>query len=147
MGDMKELIDERLVEQVILLLGVAGPVIGLVVGVLVGPRRGLTAAQGALRGLGLGLLGTLVWVLWRLYSYLVRYEPAPDPSQDYFGLERVDVLLLNVVIFVAVGAAVGWLIRWVGDRDAAARATTESRVEPVAGSGSAPDEAPAEGGG
>lgn len=118
MDEMKELIDERMVEQVIGAIAVLGPVLGLIGGLLSSRKHGRPAAWGLSRGLGLGLLGTLVWALWRLYSWLVRFQPAPDPAQDYFGLERVDVLLLNIVLFVAVGAAVGYLIRRVREHDA-----------------------------
>jgi len=111
MDEMKELLDEATVERVIALLGLVGPLLGLAGGLLYGRLRRLELGFAAVRGLLVGLLGTLTWVMWRLFSYLVRYQPAPDPKQDYFGLERVDVLLLNMVLFIAVGVAVGLVIR------------------------------------
>ncbi len=122
MDEMKELIDERLVERVILLLGVAGPVVGLVGGAGYSAWRRQSLRGGLLRGLLVGLAGPLLLGLWRLYSWLVRYQPAADPKDDYFGLERVDVLLLNVAIFVTVGALVGWMVRLVRERDRVAAA-------------------------
>lgn len=115
MDTMHELINERQVESALLALAAAGPVVGLVLGALW--RR-----LGALRGLGLGLLGPLVWLLWRLFCHLTRFAPAAEPRNDYFGLERVDVLALNLVLFTAVGAVVGLLIRRVRQHDAAAAA-------------------------
>ncbi len=118
MGEMKELIDEAVVERAILMLAVAGPLVGLVVGLLYGRRPGQRLATALRRGFAGGLLGPLIYGLWRLFSYLVRFEPAADPRQDYFGLERVDVLLLNGVIFAAVGLVVGGLVRKVREADA-----------------------------
>ena len=129
MDEMKELIDERVVEQVIGAVALLGPVLGLVGGFVSSRKHGRPVSWGLTRGLGVGLLGTLVWVLWRLFSWLVRYQPAADPKHDYFGLERVDVLFLNIVIFVAVGAAVGYVIRRVREGDAAA--LPEPAAEPV----------------
>ena len=115
---MHELIDERKLESALTALALAGPVVGLLVGLM---RRKL----GAARGLGLGLLGPLVWVLWRLFSHLTRFAPAADPAHDYFGLERVDILALNLILFTAVGAVVGLLIRRFRRRDGQAVATRQ----------------------
>ena len=120
MGDMKELIDEVLVERAMFALLFVGPLAGLAGGALWSALRRQRLAFGAGRGLALGLLGPLVTGLWHGYSYLVRFEPASDPSHDYFGLERVDVLLVNIVLFALVGWAVGSLIRKVRERDACA---------------------------
>ncbi len=134
MDEMRELIDEAALERAFLLVAVAGPFVGLAAGaVWAGLRRGAWRT-GLVRGLLGGLLGPLVLGLWRLFSWLVRYQPAPDPANDYFGLERVDVLLLNVVIFVAVGATIGLLVRRVRARDAAEAARrAEADAEALAG--------------
>lgn len=119
MGDMKELIDEAVVEKAFLVIAIAGPLLGLAAGAVYASVKHQAWRVGLVRGFALGLLGPLILGLWRLYSWLVRYQPAPDPADDYFGLERVDILLLNIVIFVATGALLGWLIRRIRDRDAA----------------------------
>jgi hypothetical protein len=72
--------------------------LGLVLG---GLRRRLL--YGLTRGLAIGLFGPLVWGLWRLYGHLIRY----DPQTGYCGLHRISVLLLNVVLFIVVGIALG----------------------------------------
>lgn len=131
MDEMRELIDEAAVERAFAMLAVAGPVLGLAGGAVWAALRRASYRVGVLRGLAIGLLGPLVLGLWRLFSWLVRYEPAPDPANDYFGLERVDVLLLNVAIFVAVGAGLGWLVRKVRAKDHAVRAAEPA---PEAGS-------------
>lgn len=120
MDEMKELVSEQAVETAMLALAVAGPLLGLSGGALWALAKKRTVPPALVRGLLVGLLGPLVWVLWRYYSWTVRYQPAPDPADDYFGLERVDVLLGNVVVFLAVGALIGWLVRRVRARDAAA---------------------------
>ncbi|MCC7494363.1 MAG: hypothetical protein IT204_18545 [Fimbriimonadaceae bacterium] len=128
MDEMKELLDEQQVAQAIRLLGLLGPLVGLTGGLVWARLRGLKPRLGLLWGLFYGLLGSLVWGLWKLYSHLVRYEPAADPRQDYFGLERVDVLLLNVLIFATVGALVGRLARWLRERP-----SSEPAAEPTSG--------------
>jgi|YNPNPStandDraft_1061719.scaffolds.fasta_scaffold147158_1 hypothetical protein len=100
MHDMREIIDERTFEAFLRALAVMGPLLGLAAGALGGARR-----KRLLRGLAAGSLGPLIWSLWRLYSYLVRY----DPQSQYFGLEKVSVLVLNVLIFTAVGGILGLL--------------------------------------
>lgn len=55
------------------------------------------------RGVLLGLLGPLVWVLWQGHKWVTRY----DPQTEYFGLDKVWVLLLEVVLFIALGAILG----------------------------------------
>jgi len=122
MDEMRELIDEATVERIFAVLAVAGPVVGLAAGAAWSAIKKASPKVGLVRGLSIGLLGPLVLVLWRLFSWLVRYQPAPDPANDYFGLERVDVLLLNGVIFIAVGVAIGLLVRKVRAMDAAAAA-------------------------
>ncbi len=131
MDEMRELIDEAAVERAFAVLAVAGPLVGLAGGAVWSSLNKAAPRIGLLRGLAIGLLGPLLLGLWRLFSWLVRYEPAPDPANDYFGLERVDVLLLNVVIFVAVGASIGWLVRKVRANDAA---TAAGEPAPEAGS-------------
>ena len=55
------------------------------------------------RGVLLGLLGPLVFGLWQFHKWITRY----DPQTESFGLDKVWVLLLEIVLFVALGAAVG----------------------------------------
>ncbi len=114
---MREIVDVAMVERVLVLLAVLAPVIAVGIGALVGART-CGSALGAAKGLTVGMLGPLCWGLWRLYSYLVRY----DPATGYVGLHRLAVLALNLGIFIVVGALLGMLY---------------SRVFPCAGGGSA----------
>ena len=67
------------------------------------------------RGLLAGLCGPLMLGLWRFHEYITRYDPGHDPvtgkydpSREYFGLDKVKVLLFEVVLFVVIGVALGW---------------------------------------
>jgi hypothetical protein len=101
---MREIVDVATVERVLVLLAVLAPVIAVGVGALAGART-CGSLLGAAKGLSVGMLGPLCWGLWRLYSYLVRY----DPATGYVGLHRVTVLALNLGIFIVVGALLGIL--------------------------------------
>lgn len=69
---------------------------------LLGAGFGFRAARG--RGLVLGLGGPLLLGLWQFHSWVTRY----DPRSGYFGLDKVWVLGLEIGIFVALGAGLGW---------------------------------------
>lgn len=56
------------------------------------------------RGLIAALPGLLVWPLWQLHKYVTRF----DPQTGYFGLDKVKVLAGEVVLFIALGAVLGW---------------------------------------
>jgi hypothetical protein len=99
MDDMRELISIEAVERLFLAAALGGPLVGLLVGAAVGLRR-RAVSRGAARGLLLGALGTANWALWRMYSALT----------DHFGLDSVLNLLLNLGIFLVLGAAAGLVI-------------------------------------
>jgi len=104
MEEMKEIVDEKTVEMVIRLIGLGVPLVAVTVGAIIGLfRRRFRVCL--LKGIGIGALGPLVWVMWIYYNWTVRY----DPKTGYVGLHRVSVLLTNVVVFAAVGAIVGWV--------------------------------------
>ncbi len=56
------------------------------------------------KGLLAGLLGPLLWALWQGHKWITRY----DPKTDYFGLDKVWVLLFEVAVFIMLGAALGF---------------------------------------
>ena len=90
---MQELISPSQSDQLILLIcGVL-----LISGALYGAKH-----LGA-RGVLLGLIGPLVFGLWQGHKWITRY----DPQTEYFGLDKVWVLMLEIVLFVALGAAAG----------------------------------------
>ena len=102
------ILNETLVEQFFIVLAVVCPVLGLLLGILLGRFRGKTREFG-LKGLFFGLLGSLNYFMYRLYSYLVRY----DPETGYVGLHHVSVLIKNVAIFVCAGVLLGILYRLI----------------------------------
>jgi hypothetical protein len=96
-GELREIIEVPTVERWFAILAVAGPVVGLSIGAVVGARKGLLK-RGATMGLCVGLLGTLNWILWRLYNALTNAN----------GLDTVKNVLINLVVFVGIGAALGF---------------------------------------
>lgn len=102
---MQELISPQQSDQLMLLMSGVLLVGGALWGAKVfGPR-----------GVLLGLIGPLVFGLWQFHKWITRY----DPQTEYFGLDKVWVLLLEIVLFVALGAAAGifWK-RFISRRDA-----------------------------
>src|SRR3989337_473682 len=98
---MKEIVELATVERVVLVVGAAWLVLSLVVGWLLlrrAPSRKATARVLVVASIGPVLVG-----LWKLYLYLVRF----DPRTGYFGLVSVKVLLLCLAIFVVVGVMYG----------------------------------------
>ena len=55
------------------------------------------------RGALLALLGPLLWLSWRAHVYITRF----DPQTGYFGLDKVSVLLGEVLFAVVLGVLVG----------------------------------------
>jgi hypothetical protein len=56
------------------------------------------------RGLFAAVPGLLVFPLWQMHKYVTRF----DPQTGYFGLDKVKVLLAEVVLFIVLGAVMGW---------------------------------------
>ena len=98
---MKELISPAQSEVVIAALALL-----LTLGLGVG---GWFVARG--RGAVAALVGPLVWLAWQAHKYATRY----DPRTGYFGLDKVSVLVVEIVVFVAVGAALGWAWRKINE--------------------------------
>ena len=93
---MEELVTTEQAEQVIVMLAMALPVGGLVVGVISGAVR-KRLGRGALLGLACGLTGPAIWLLWRMYNGIVAV----------YGLDSVRGLLVNLALFVAIGLVIG----------------------------------------
>jgi hypothetical protein len=102
MPNWTELIDLRQFDALLTGVAIALPVVALVAGGLWGRRVGRVPA-GLMRGVAVGLSGPLTYALWRLFAWLVRY----DPVTGYCGLHRVSVLWLNVALFTVVGLVLG----------------------------------------
>lgn len=99
---LKYLLDEDFITRLIVLCAWVSPTVGLVAGSIYGWTRG-QLLNGFLRGLGLGCLGTLVWVMWTVYSALT----------DHYGLDSVKNLVINLIIFLLTGIVAGLLYRWL----------------------------------
>jgi hypothetical protein len=97
MGELREIVDLKQIEKLFLVLAVLLPAAGAALGVLRAQKAG---GQGAVqRGLMWGCLGPLNYALWRMYSMLTARS----------GLDSLSNLLVNLVLFVGIGAGVGWL--------------------------------------
>jgi hypothetical protein len=110
MDDMREIVDIRTVDAAIRAGGGVWFGLCLLAGFLlrmVGHRP-----SSLRRGLYVGMIGPIVMGLWSLYSWMTRY----DPQTGYFGLDKVWVLVVNALIFVAVGGLYGLGLRWVWNR-------------------------------
>ena len=80
---------------------------------LVGHRRG--KAGPLARSLAWAALGPIALALWQYYSWTVRVVP----ETGYVGLHKVRVFALNLLVFVALGTLLGWLLgRWHHPRQA-----------------------------
>ncbi len=98
MDEMSELVNletfRMAVQIATALLVVGGVIAGLAM------RR---KDRGLLKGLAVACLGPLLYVMWIYYCWMVRY----DPANDYVGLHRVSVFVINVLVFIAIGVLVG----------------------------------------
>jgi len=101
---LHEIVDLAQVDRALLYLALAAPVLGIVIGAIVGHRRnGLLHGIG--RGLAFGMLGPVILIMWRFYRYMIRY----DPATGYVGLHKMSVFALNVCVFAVVGILLGAL--------------------------------------
>jgi hypothetical protein len=92
---MKELISPAQSETLVLIFAILSAIIGAIYGFRVLGARGIL----------LGVVGIVVYASWQLHKYVTRF----DPQTGYFGLDKVNVLLLEVVAVVVFGATFGVL--------------------------------------
>jgi hypothetical protein len=113
MGDMQELITIEGFGRTLGILCVLWSVVSLILGAAAtarGKRRGLY------RGLVWALIGPLTWGLWKYYGWMVRVVP----ETGYVGLHRTSVFAINLLVFVVVGAGVGYVLGRLYHRSPAA---------------------------
>ncbi len=105
---MQELVQAWQVEEAMRALVWAGPLLGLLIGAIAGAilRQGPGVAW---RGLAVGLIGPIIYALWRLFEHMVRYNPQTERA----GLHSVATLALCALLFIAVGALLGAFYRRV----------------------------------
>jgi hypothetical protein len=98
---MSWLYNERVISTLFLALIVATPAAATVGGLVhKGLARGLSN-RALVLWVVLALSGPLNYGLWRLYNVI----------EDYWGLDRVEPLLVNFAIFIFLGVAIGLVLR------------------------------------
>ena len=96
MDEMREIVTVEQVNRLFLLLAIAGPIVGLLLGAAFGARRRQTRSW-AISGFLVGLLCVLNLVVWKVYNLLT----------DRMGLDTVKNLFVNLALFVGLGAIAG----------------------------------------
>ncbi len=103
---MTELITIEQAEAVLRALIWLGPLVGALIGLIAGLVR-KCPVLGLWQGVAVGLLGPVIYGLWRFYSYMTRYNPETGEA----GLHKVWVHAVNALIFVIVGVVLGMIYR------------------------------------
>jgi len=97
----KELISEEVVELIFKYLAILLPLLGLFLGAIFSAfKKRLTLLWW---GIGLGLIGPLNLLLWRIYSLIL----------DKLGFDSVKAFLFNVLLFIAIGFLLGYLLSYI----------------------------------
>ncbi len=99
---MHELIDLAKFELTLQIAAATVLALGLVSGALLGHARS-NISWYLSRGAAIGLLGPILYALWRYYLWMVRL----DPATGYVGLHKPAVLFISVVIFAIFGLVIG----------------------------------------
>jgi hypothetical protein len=120
MNDLHEIVDLATVDKLLMALAVLGPLVGLAVGA---GTAGADRKPGAIRGLAVGLVGTLVFAMWKVYNGIT----------DHLGLDTVKNVVVNLVLFVAVGVVAGLLLRRMGFGAAVVSAADARHEDPAPG--------------
>lgn len=87
------------VEKALLFAAVAGPLVGTILGIVLGAHEKRSAPK-ILVGVLLGGLATVIYGMWRLYGLITQA----------LGLDSVVNLGLQLLLFAAVGAVVGFVM-------------------------------------
>ena len=99
---MKNLVLSGQIERLLLFYAVTGPLIGVVVGTLLGAHEKKPLRK-ILSAFLTGCLGIVVYVLWKVYNIMVKL----------LGLDSFLNLAIQIVLFAVIGALVGVLInKW-----------------------------------
>ncbi|MGC8863216.1 MAG: hypothetical protein ACP5R5_10640 [Armatimonadota bacterium] len=93
---MKELLARESFEKVMLLSAVAGPLFGIVIGTMIGAHERCALPKVLAGGL-LGSLLTVVYGMWHIFGAVT----------DALGLDSVGNLIIELILFAAVGAIIG----------------------------------------
>lgn len=116
MGDMREIVNVGEVERLLVVLAVVGPMAGAAIGGLATHSH-----RGALRGISVGLLLSLTWIMWHIYNAVT----------DRLGLDTVKNVFVNLGLFVCVGVIAGLVMRRIFRPDDTAIASVEAATPPT----------------
>lgn len=109
MDEMREIVTVEQVDRLFLWLAITTPALGLLLGAALGARRG-KIRRGVINGFLVGLLGPLNLALWTLYNAIT----------NRLGLDRVVNLVVNLALFVGLGAVAGLVFGYLSRRQGAA---------------------------
>jgi small basic protein len=93
---MKQLIDPNMAQRIMLFLAVAGPIVGLIVGLFLGAHE-KCAWPKMVGGLLAGALLTMCYGMWRVYGLVT----------SKLGLDSVWNLCIQITIFAVLGTILG----------------------------------------
>ena len=97
--DLREIVTMGQMNRLFLILAILTPMVG-VANYLLQSRRGSERASSIRASIFLGLLGPINFLLWNMYNAIT----------DKLGLDSVRNLIINVVIFAAIGVVAGILL-------------------------------------
>ncbi|MCE5198139.1 MAG: hypothetical protein ABFD54_01890 [Armatimonadota bacterium] len=93
---MKHLIEAELVNRTLAFLAVGGPLVGLIIGMMLGAHERKTWVRVA-GGVLIGLLATVAYGMWLIYGWIT----------DRLGLDSVSNLCIQLVLFAILGIMLG----------------------------------------
>lgn len=96
MDEMREIVSEKMVNQAMLVIAIVAPILGALIGLVVGMARKRLVEVA--RGLMVGSLGTVAWGMWHAYNAVTAR----------FGLDTVKNLGINAAMFITAGIVIGW---------------------------------------
>ncbi len=97
---MHEIVTRKEVNTLFDILVIVTPLVGA--GILLKfTKMGKHGRRGVILGVIVALLGPMNWLLWVLYNSIT----------SIYGLDTVKNLVINSLLFVALGLLFGWLIR------------------------------------
>jgi hypothetical protein len=96
---MQELFDKASLERLFLFAAICCPLLGIVIGVMIGAHQRL-ALPTILRSVLIGSIATLAYVMWQVYNLVI----------NALGLDSVLNLVVQIVIFTALGVTIGAVV-------------------------------------
>lgn len=93
---MEPIISRQTVDLIVNIVAVAGPILGVTIGLFLSRREGFGPAA-IWKCAIIGSLGLLNWGAWRAYN----------AATDYIGISTTRNLLTQMAMFAAVGVLIG----------------------------------------